>query len=71
MLIIFFLLNLTNSCKINGVEGICISKNAIIDDLKLCYEYVSEYICVPYFSVLFKLFRQYGQIKPIKQFHQK
>ncbi len=51
MLIVFFLLKFVQTCNNNGVEGICIHKSYLSKDLKICYEYVSDYICVPYFSV--------------------
>ncbi len=53
MIIYLLLLIYISSCKItDSVQGICINKTEILNEIKFCYDYVTDNICVPYYSVI-------------------
>ena len=41
------------SCILNGnIEGKCVSKSLVENEITFCKKYLSDYICVPYFENL-------------------
>jgi hypothetical protein len=54
------------TCMLNGnVEGFCIPKNQV-NDITFCQPYITQNICVPYFSVNSYFIREYGQKRQIE-----
>jgi hypothetical protein len=54
ILVLLICFNDITPCQINGeIQGFCANKKEIVSQLPFCGEYVSDYICVPYFSVIY------------------
>ncbi len=53
LVLFFVLLAYTKTCLVSDdVQGICVDKIILKDDFSFCYNYISDNICVPYYSVI-------------------
>lgn len=51
-MLLFFIIQLTHQCQINGYEsGVCTLRLNITDSIEFCNSEVDDFICVPEFRV--------------------
>ena len=47
-------LHIVSTCILNGnIEGQCIAKEHVNEDIEFCNEFVPDFICVPFHNVFY------------------